>query len=116
MTFKKFEELFLAKYPDGEVIAHGKMGGTESNKKTTVIFKPNGKCYEYYGAYEDVLCRVGIKTISNSRLSSLKATLNTYRTWNENPIELFGIVATYDAEIQRMEAEIADIEANYIVV
>ena len=116
MTFKRFEELFLTKYPNGEVIGHGKFAQTERNKKTTVIFNPNGKCYHYYGAYEDILNRLGIKVYSESRLHSLEMSLKHYKEWHGQP-SLFGDgVDDYSAEIKRLESDIADIKENYVIV
>lgn len=115
MTFKKFEELFKTKYPEGEVVAHGQFGGTERNKKTTVIFKPEGKCYEYYGAYEDVLCRVGIDVISKHRYQSMKASLEWYKKDHGTP-KLFGGTVDHSETIARLTKEIEDIEKNTIIV
>lgn len=115
MTFAKFNELFKSKYPEGEVVQHGKFGGTEKNKKTTVIFVPGGKCYEYYGAYEDVLNRVGIKVISQSRFHDKQSCLESYKKWNGREA-LFGGRFDYNKEIVRLECEIKEILDNYVIV
>lgn len=116
MTFSKFEGLFKSKYPNGEVVQHGKFGGTENNKKITVIFTPNGKCYEYYGAYEDVLNRLGIKVISKARLHNTELALKHYKEWHGSP-RLFGDgIEDYSADIERLTKELANINENYIIV
>ena len=116
MTFGKFKELFNTKYPDGEVISHGKMGGTEHNKKTTVVFTPNGKCYEYYGAYEDILNRLGIKVISKSRLNDTELALKHYKEWHGQPKFFEDGFEDYSTDIERLTREIENIHTNYIIV
>ena len=116
MTFNKFESLFLAKYPEGKVFKHGEFAQTERNKKVAVVFNGNGKVYEYYGAYEDILARVGIKVISKARLHNLEMTLAHYKEWHGKPWSLFGATADYSKEIERYTADIEDIKANYIIV
>jgi hypothetical protein len=117
MTFKKFEEIFKTKYPDGEVLGHGCMAQTETTRQTSVIFKPNGKVYDYYGAYEDVLSRLGFKVISKARLRNVEHRLESYRKENGTPklfVE-FG-VHDYSKEIAEYEEYLNDIYTNYIIV
>ncbi len=115
MTFREFEKLFKSKYPEGDVTAHGKFGGTERNNKTTVVFGRGGKCYEYYGAYEDILCRCGIKVISKSRLRDIECALERYKKW-DGKVSLFGTVCNHKQDIARLEEELKNIHKNYIVV
>lgn len=115
MTFSRFESIFKEHYPQGGVVAHGRFGGTDKNKKTAVYFTECGKVYEYYGAYEDILCRLGIKVISTARLESLKLTLEHYRETNGTP-SFFGGVLDHSERISQLEKELADIESNYIIV
>ena len=115
MTFKKFEELFMEKYPNGAVHMHGKFAGTEKSKKVTVIFSENGRCYDYYGAYEDILCRLGIKVISKCRLHDIELRLQHYKQWHGLP-KLFGGVEDYSAEIERLTNEIEILKENFIIV
>ena len=115
MTFTKFEELFKTKYPNGKAIQHGKFGGTEKNKKTTIVFSPNGKCYEYYGAYEDILCRIGIKTISKSRLHDFEAELERCKRMNGQKA-FFCETLDYSEKIAWIENELSSIRSDYIIV
>lgn len=116
MTFKKFEELFLSKYPDGEVIMHGKFAETEHNKKVAVIFGNHSKVYEYYGAYEDILQRVGINAISKERYNAKVATLNHYKEIDGQESGFFGMVNDYREDIENLERELVEIEKHFIIV
>lgn len=119
MTFKKFEELFKNKYPNGEVVAHGKFGGTEKNKKTTVIFDKNGKCYEYYGSYMDILNRVGINVVSKSEIERKENELQKLNEEHGKPnkYDFFGIEPIIDntSKIEDCE-EWLNIRRTYIIV
>lgn len=119
MTFEKFESIFKTKYPEGMVIAHGKFGGTEHNNKTAIVFNSSGKVYEYYGAYEDILNRIGVKCISLSRLNDFKAALKRAKDLHgkPNPFSLFDTCLLDESqEIERLEKIIKDIEENYIII
>lgn len=79
MTFKRFEELLHTKYPEAQSCAHGTFANTEHNGKVEINFIPNGKCYCYYGSYQDVLRKVGVLVeykkdveIAEKRLQQLK--------------------------------------------
>lgn len=114
MTFKKFESLFKQKYPSGEVCGHGKFAQTEKNKKVAVVFNEGGKVYEYYGAYEDILNRLGIKVISESRLYAMESVLEHYKEHNGKPL-IFGGIADYDEKIAALEKEIEEIKRDYVI-
>lgn len=114
MTFKKFEALFKEKNPDGKVFMHGEFAQTERNKKVAVVFHEGGKVYEYYGAYEDILNRVGIKVISKARFSSLEKSLEQYKKY-DGKATLFGGKFDYSEEIARLTADIEDIKANWVI-
>jgi hypothetical protein len=115
MTFKKFEELFKSKYPSGAVCRHGEFAQTEKNKKVALAFSEASKVYEYYGAYEDILCKIGIPCISKERLSSLKQTLNQYKEWHGEE-DFFGGVRDCSDDIAKYTAEIENYSKNYIIV
>ncbi len=120
MTFKRFEEIFLSKNPGGMVVAHGQFGGTERNNKTTVVFRNGGKAYSYYGAYEDVLCKMGINTISKERLESLQKQLARLQEENGRTEESCfdddePWIINWDREIAELEARLEDIKKNYII-
>ena len=114
MTFKKFEEIFRTKYPNGDVCMHGKGGGTEKNGKVFVAFEPCGKVYMYYGAYEDVLCKMGFKVISKERLAEAKIRLETYEKRHGKP-DFFGGVMDYSQDIEELEKRIAEYETEWII-
>lgn len=121
MTFKRFEEIFLSKNPGGMVVAHGQFGGTERNNKTTVVFRDGGKTYSYYGAYEDVLCKMGINTISKERLESLQKQLARLQEENGKEEENLFFdddepwIIDWSREIAELEARLDDIKKNYII-
>ena len=117
MTFKKFEELFKTKYPEGEVLRHGGMGQTRTTGQASVIFKPDGKVYDYYGAYEDILCRIGIKVISKARVRHAEQALERYRKDHNTP-KLFADQGNYDfsEQIAELEDWLDKIYAEYIIV
>ena len=123
MTFKKFEELLKTKYPEAGACMHSKFAGTEHNKKVEIHFTPEGKCYEYYGAYEDILNRLGMKVISKSRLASEESALRRYKEMQGKPDPFFGIfnsddngVLDYSKEITEYEERIARLKRDYIIV
>ena len=121
MTFKKFEEIFLNEYPDGHVVMHGKFGGTEKNKKVTITFNSNGKVYSYYGAYEDILNKVGIPVISKQRFAEVEQRLNTFKERHGTPkLGMFSKknneVYDYSEEIKEYEMILDNYRNNYIIV
>ena len=116
MTFAKAHEIFMTKYPEGELVQHGKFGGTQKNMKITVIFKRGGRCYEYYGAYEDVLCRIGIKVISKERLAEAEINLQHLKEQHGKVCEFFGThVIDNSKEIARVEAFLQEVHDSYII-
>ena len=116
MTFQKAHEIFMTKYPEGELVQHGKFGGTEKNQKITVIFKRGGRCYEYYGAYEDVLCRIGFKVISKERLAETEIRLCDLKARHGKKCEFFGENTIDNSdEIARVEAFLQEVHDNYII-
>lgn len=116
MTFANFESLFKSKYQDGHVHMHGKFAGTEKNKKVTVVFSENGRCYDYYGAYEDILCRVGILVISKQRLRDVESRLEQCKRWHGTQKLFEDGFEDYSSDIERLAKEIEDYKENYIVV
>ena len=115
MTFNKFRQIFKLKYPQGSVVAHGKFGGTERNKKVAVVFEEGGKVYEYYGAYEDILNKIGIKVISRERFESMELTLIALREQNGKP-DFFGGVVDNTEAIKQRRSELENIICNYMIV
>ena len=116
MTFKKFQSLFATKYPDGEVFPHDVFCHGESGKiqKVGVVFKPNGKVFMYRGAYEDILCKIGINVISKERFSELEMRLERLNEWNGTD-DFFGGVIDNTEAIQKLESQIAEYKANWII-
>lgn len=116
MTFKKFQSLFATKYPDGEVFPHDVFCHGESGKiqKVGIVFKPNGKVFMYRGAYEDILCKIGINVISKERFSQLEMRLDHLKELNGTD-DFFGGVFDYADSIKDIETQIADYKANWII-
>ena len=114
MTFKKFEEIFLSKYPEGCISMHAKSGSSVKGNKVSVAFAPTGKVYEYAGAYEDVLSKMGFKVISKERLAEVEMRLATLVERNGKPC-FFGGVVDNTAEIVRVEAFLKEVKDSYIV-
>ena len=117
MTFKKFQELFATKYPEGEVWMHDayEHGASGRRQKVAVEFKPHGKVFMYRGAYEDILCKIGINVISKERFSQLEMQLDHFKELDGTTDEFFGGVFDCADAIQRLEKEIADYKANWII-
>ena len=116
MTFKKFETLFKGKYPDGtvdphDVFEHGVPGHVQ---KVAVVFEKGGKVYQYRGAYEDILCRVGIPVISKERFGVLEERL-AYLKELHGTEDLFGGVYDLAAEIDALTAEIEKYRTEYVI-
>ena len=120
MTFKKFEELFLEKYPEGTVWMHDEFCHGEQGKrqKVGVVFKQRGKVYMYAGAYEDILSKVGIEVISKQRFSELLARLDQYKRWQADhggTDGFFGLPVDYSKDIAELEARIEEIKKDCII-
>ena len=117
MTFKKFETLFKGKYPNGTVYPHDvfEHGVPGRIQKVHVTFSPNGKGYMYRGAYEDILCSIGIPVISKERFSALEARLSMLKDMDGQTDQFFGGVIDYSAEIERLTEEIEDYKKNYVI-
>lgn len=120
MTFKKFEELFHQKYPDGQVWMHDEFchGQSRCRQKVAVVFKPQTKVYMYAGAYEDILNKVGISVISKQRFAELLARLEQYKRWQDDhggTDGFFGIPVDYSKDISKLEAEIEQIKKDCII-
>ena len=115
MTFKKFEEIFKTRFPEGEVFSHGDFAGTEKNMKTTAVFAPGGKVYSYYGAYDIVLQKMGIKCVSKEHLAEEMLRLKDLRDRDGKPDMFFGGMVDNSAEIERLEARIAEINRDFII-
>lgn len=118
MTFAQYQEIFKTKYPDGRTWMHNEVCGDVAHykQKVAVEFVPGGKVFFYSGAYEDVLCKVGVPTISKSRLDSLESTLKHLLDTDGKADEFFGIVVDNSAEIERLTKEIKQIKATHVVV
>ena len=116
MTFKKFEEVFKQKYPDGRVWMHDEFehGQRGKRQKVAVVFNPNSKVYMYAGAYEDVLCKVGINCISKERFTELEHRLAYYQKLDGKE-DFFGGVFDCKADIQQLTDEIENYKKNWII-
>lgn len=116
MTFKKFEELFHQKYPDGQVWMHDEFchGQSRYRQKVGVVFKPQTKVYMYAGAYEDILNKVGISVISKARYNELLARLEQKKRWHGTD-DFFGGVMDCSEEIAEIEAELERIKKECVI-
>lgn len=117
MTFKKFETLFKGKYPNGtvyphDVFEHGVPGRVQ---KVEVIFEPNGKGYMYRGAYEDILCKIGIPVISKERFAQLETRLEHLKELDGTTDEFFGGTFDCSESIATLTAEIEKYRKEYVI-
>lgn len=118
MTFKKFESLFKGKYPNGTVYPHDvyEHGVPGRVQKVAVEFAPGGKVYKYAGAYEDILCKVGVKVISRERFESLCSSLKALTDANGTQDIFFGGVIDNTAEIEDLTRKVDEYRKNYQIV
>ena len=118
MTFSKFLELLKTKYPNAEAYAHNVMCGDVPHYKgkTGVVFAPGGKVFMYSGAYEDVLNKVGIPTITHERFDPMCEALAKYKAEHGTKDPFFGFTIDCSKDIDRLEAEIAEIRATHFIV
>lgn len=111
MTFKRFEQLFKTKYPEGEVFMHGEFALTEKNGKVAVVFNSaNPKVYEYYGSYQDILLRVGVKVLYKKDIESAEKRLqqlkeehgkpNKYSFFDDTPMDWSREIAEYEKYLE----------------
>ena len=118
MTFNRFKELLNTQYPEAHACAHGKFGGTEGNGKVEINFTPNGKCYCYYGSYQDILKKVGINVAYRADIDAAERRLARLieEDGTENPFSLFNReLIDNSAEIARQQ-EYLDSLRSYILV
>ena len=117
MTFKKFQSLFATKYPDGRVWMHDEFehGVSGRRQKVAVEFKPHGKVFMYSGAYEDILCKIGINVISKERFHELEVNLDHLKELNGTTDEFFGGLWDCTEAISTLEKRIEDYKANWII-
>jgi hypothetical protein len=72
MTIEQVNKIFKTKYPEGEVVQKGKMGGA-SKSSTSVIFSKGGKVYSYnVDNYVSLLKRLGFNVIYRHTVDSYK--------------------------------------------
>lgn len=117
MTFKKFQSLFLSKYPHGHVWMHDEYehGVSGRRQKVAVAFYPYGKVFMYRGAYEDILCKIGINVISKERFHELEMRLDHFKKLDGTTDEFFGGIWDCADAIQKLEKEIAEYKANWVI-
>ena len=63
MTLAQANNIFKAKYPTGEIFAHGFGDGSAEStaiQRTALVFKDGGKVYVYRDSYEGTLKRLGL--------------------------------------------------------
>ena len=81
-----------------------------------VFNPPNGKMYDYYGNYCEVLNKLGIKAIYEGDLFQLDRYLERLKEEHGQECIWTGSICDNAAEIARVEAEIANYKENYIIV
>ena len=121
MTFAKFETLLKTKYPESSACPHGKFAQTDKNKKVEINFTHHGKCYCYYGSYQDILFKVGIKTAYKYQIVFAERHLAQLKTEHgkPNPFNLFNPNAICDRskEIEDWSSYLSDIKSGeYIII
>ncbi len=116
MEFKKFEELFKVKYPEGEVFRHGEFAHTRENGKVVVIFRKGGKCYDYSGSYQTILSKLGIPVYTTEDVYNIKRDLERYRKENGKKSQFFDFVLDWTEEIERLEAILEEINSGKVAV
>lgn len=106
-----------SKYPKASATMHGKFGTTEKNKKVEIHFCKGGKCYFYYGSYQDVLSKVGINVVYSNEIETAKNKLAEYKEKHGKTFDDFGFDVTYDytAEIERLESYLIKVK-DYILI
>lgn len=115
MTFRQFEELFKAKHPEGTVVQHGKFGGTEKNNKVAVTFGKDSKVYEYYGSYQNILGKVGIKVAYKSDIEALERRLAELEASNGQNDEFFGFTIDNSEAIEETKRRLNDIKDGILI-
>lgn len=117
MTFKNFESLFKGKYPNGTVLPHDvfEHGVPGRIQKVAVTFTPDGKTYMFRGAYEDILCKIGINVISKERFSELESRLASLKDMDGKADEFFGGVFDCSESIAQLTAEVENYKKNYVI-
>lgn len=116
MTFAKYESIFRTKYPNGRTWMHNDVCRDEPRykQKVAVEFQPGGRLYFYSGAYEDVLCKIGINCISKERFAEVEARLARLKKYHGTE-SLFGDIFDYSKEIEATEREIEQYRTEYII-
>jgi hypothetical protein len=114
MTFATFETLVKKKHPAVEIFKHGEFAGSKIN--VAIVFKPNGKVYQYNGTYCEVLNKLGIPSIYKHDYEAAVSTLTKYKALHGTQDEFFGIVFDYSREIEEHTNRLNDFEQNYIIV
>lgn len=70
----------------------------------------------FCGAYEDILCKIGINVISKERFAELETRLSRLREMNGTEDGFFGIVFDCTAAIDALVEEIEKYRTEYIIV
>ncbi len=115
MTFKTFEDLLHTKYPEAGACPHGKFGGTSRTNQVEINFTPAGKCYCYYGSYQDILLRLGIKVVYQADIDRAKRHIARLKSEHGQP-GLFGGIRDLSNEIQEWEEYLTKIESGEYII
>jgi hypothetical protein len=114
MTFRAFEQLVKAKYPEAEIFRHGEFAGNKIN--VAIVFTPHTKVYKYNGTYCDVLNRLGIKAIYSHDLENARRYLQHLKDTNGEENIFTGEAMDYTEDIAEYTARIETYEKEYVIV
>jgi len=116
MTIKQANNIFQTKYPDGEIIQRGCMGGA-SKVSTSVIYQKGGKVYSYnVQNYVELLNRLGFKVIYKRQVEAMKREIENMKKiiadGGKDNIFFGGFMKLSEDEKQRLLNTIAEYQDN----
>lgn len=106
MTIKQANNIFKTKYPTGEIVQRGCMGGA-SSVATCVIYKSGGKVYKYnVQNYVELLNRLGFKVLYKKQIEAMQRDIKKMEKviadGGKNNIFFGGFVELSEDEKQRL--------------
>lgn len=111
MTIKQANDIFRTKYPEGEIIQRGCMGGA-SKVATSVIYQEGGKVYSFnVQNYVELLQRLGFKVLYKRQVERMTADIEKMQKVIENNGEeniFFGFMELSEQRKQELLSTIAE--------